>query len=326
MAPDGAPLVLVDVNMPSWKTDAAIADELRALLPSVPILAWDTCDSTQKERVDLSYVRMAIVVTGVRAELVPKLSSLDLVQKLGAGVEGICGDTSLPRTVRVTRLKPKVAAAEIAEYALAYALRRQRNMDAHEECQRRREWVPLAPKATSSTVVGVLGLGHIGGLTARTFASLGFRVLGWARSAHSVAGVECLSGESELGHLLATAEVVVAVLPSTPETRGLLDARRLCSMQEGALLINVGRGDLIDDESALLTALDRGRPGAAVLDVTRDEPLPPTSPLWTHPRVTITPHVSGWRVDGGMGDVADNWRRLARGKPLLHEVDRSRGY
>ena len=323
--PPGAPLILVDANLPSWKTDASIAEEFRALLPTVPILGWDACDTDEKARVDLSHVRMVIVVTGISPDLVSRLPRLALVQKLGAGVEGICGDVSLPDKVRVTRLKPSVAAREIAEYALAYTLRRQRNMDFHTEQQRLQQWTPLAPKATGATVIGVLGLGHIGGLTARTFASLGFVVLGWARSAHSLPSIECLTGERGLMRLLGEADVVVAILPSTAETRCLLNARRLDAMKRGSLLINAGRGDLLD-EPALLTALDRGRPGSAVLDVTCEEPLGSSSPLWRHPRVTITPHVSGWRVDGGMEDVAENWRRLVSGQPLLHEVDRSRGY
>ncbi|MEY8840145.1 NAD(P)-dependent oxidoreductase, partial [Cribrihabitans sp. XS_ASV171] len=111
----------------------------------------------------------------------------------------------------------------------------------------------------------------------------------------------------------------------TPATRDLFDERMLARMKPGATLLNAGRGDLIDEE-ALIAALFAGRPGHAVLDVTRTEPLPQDSRLWTHPGVTITPHVSGWHLGDAMADVAENYRRLTEGAPLLHEVDRRRGY
>ena len=322
-APAGAAQLLIDADMPAWKTDSSIADELQALLPDVPILAWDACK--KKESVDLSHVRMVVIVGRVRTELISRLPRLAVVQKLGAGVEHVVGDPQLPPAVRVTRLKPSAAADEIAEYALAYALHRQRNMATHEAQQREKVWQPIGPLETPRTTVGVLGLGHIGGRIARTFASLGFVVLGWARSAHALPAVECLVGESGLESVLRRSDIVVAILPSTPQTVRLLDARRLALMKAGSQLINVGRGDAID-EAALLAALDAGRPATAVLDVVSEEPLPSSSPLWSHPGVTLTPHVSGWRITGGMETVADNWGRLVRGAALLHEVDRTRGY
>jgi glyoxylate/hydroxypyruvate reductase A len=104
-----------------------------------------------------------------------------------------------------------------------------------------------------------------------------------------------------------------------------MDAELLAAMKPGAVLINAGRGDLID-EAALIAALDRGTPGHAVLDVLCTEPLPQDDPLWRHPRVTITPHVSGWHLGDALGDVVENLRRLGTGQALLHEVDRARGY
>ena len=138
-------------------------------------------------------------------------------------------------------------------------------------------------------------------------------------------GVDCRHGLDALPGVLAACDYVACVLPSTPETRDLFDAALFAAMKPDAVIINVGRGDLIV-EDALLGALDDGHLGGAVLDVFRAEPLPPKHPFWTHPKITVTPHVSGWHLTGGLEDVAENYKRLAAGEPLLHEVDRAAGY
>jgi glyoxylate/hydroxypyruvate reductase A len=115
------------------------------------------------------------------------------------------------------------------------------------------------------------------------------------------------------------------VLPSTAATRGLFDAGILAAMKPGAWLVNVGRGDLIV-EADLVAGLDSGPLAGAILDVFREEPLPAAHPFWGHAKITITPHVSGWHLTGGLEEVAENYRRLKDGRPLLHEVDRDAGY
>ena len=254
-----------------------------------------------------------------------KLPNLKVVQKLGAGVESIINDPDLPADVAVTRLKPDVQAWEIAEYCLAYVLRQQRNMPFHEGNQQKKEWAAVAPKMTSETTIGVLGLGLIGGRTARTFAMLGFRVLGWSRSAKEMEGVDCRYGAEALPQMLGECDYVAAILPSTTETRDLFDAEMLAHMKEGATLINAGRGDLIVEED-LLAALDAGQVGHAVLDVFQTEPLPEDHRFWHHSRVTLTPHVSGWHAGDALRVVGENYERLVEGRPLLNVVDRTAGY
>ncbi|MEM7745973.1 MAG: NAD(P)-dependent oxidoreductase, partial [Pseudomonadota bacterium] len=175
------------------------------------------------------------------------------------------------------------------------------------------------------TQVAVLGLGVIGTLTAEALVRTGFLVSGWARSPKNIPKVDCHHGHQALERVLANADYVCSILPSTSATAGLFNAERLAQMKPGATLINVGRGDLIDD-TALLAALDRGQPAHAVLDVFRQEPLPSEHPFWAHPGVTVTPHVSGWRIDDSIEDVARNYQRLAANQPLLNEVDREAGY
>lgn len=309
--------LLLDIRQPEWMTEAELRDQLQPLLPDASI-------HTELDKGGMPDVTM-LVVTALHPGVAPLLENLRLVQKLGAGVETIVGHPELPPSVPVARLRPEAPAREIAEYCLAYVLREQRNMRAHEADAAAPRWRPIEPKSASSTRVAVLGLGHIGARTARIFASLGFKTMGWSRSPKTIEGVECHSGTPALAAVLAEADYVVSVLPSTPQTRGLLDAERFSQMKRGAVLINVGRGDLVVDED-LLAALDGGQLGFAVLDVFHDEPLPAASPYWRRPDVTVTPHVSGWSIEGGLETVAENYRRLVEGRALLNEVDRSVGY
>lgn len=309
--------LLIDIGIPGWLADEEVAKEVRAYLPGADI-------RTRAEIGAPGDIRM-LAVSELAEDLVGRLPNLELVQKLGAGVETIVAHPGLPDHVRVARLKPDAPAREIAEYCTAYILHAQRNMAFHQAEQAARRWTPVAPRYTPDTVVGVLGLGHIGARTAMMLRDLGFQVKGWSRSAKSLPGIDCHHGAQALAPLLATCDHVAAILPSTADTRGLLDARMLAAMKPGSQLINAGRGDLID-EPALIAALDAGQLDHAVLDVLSQEPLPAESPLWSHPKVTITPHVSGWHLGDAISDVAENYRRLMAGEDLLHEVDRSRGY
>ena len=309
--------LLIDIRKPEWLEEQALADLLAPALPGVRIhvgAADGPLDGVT-----------TLATSQLDTALLPRLPSLQLIQKLGAGVETMLSVPDLPPHIRVARLKAEEAAGEIAEYCLAYVLAGQRNMRQHMADEARLSWNPLPPIARAETTVAVLGLGHIGRKTAEVFAALGFRTLGWSRSAKTIAGATALSGAAGLHKVLTEADYVCAILPSTPETRDLFDAGLLARMKPGATLINCGRGDLIV-EADLVSALDQGRPAHAVLDVFRTEPLPKDHPFWTHRRVTVTPHVSGWRTDKSLLDVAENYRRLSAGEALLNEVDRSVGY
>jgi glyoxylate/hydroxypyruvate reductase A len=283
--------LLIETGQPDWMTNEALRDALRPLLPKADI----RCAPDLGEPAEIIMLACSRLLPG----LVSRLPGLRLVQKLGAGVETIVADPDLPPGVRVARLKPDAAAQEIAEYCLAYVLREQRNMAFHAERQRAR--------------------------VAAAFAALGFRVIGWSRGPKELPGIDCRHGPAALRGMLGECDFVCSVLPSTPETRDLADAGFFAAMKRGAMLINVGRGDLVV-ETDLVAALDSGHLAGAVLDVFRAEPLPPGHPFWLHPGITVTPHVSGWRVTGGLETVAANYRRLLAGEPLLHEVDRAAGY
>jgi len=172
----------------------------------------------------------------------------------------------------------------------------------------------------------VLGLGHIGGVTARLFHHLGFRVTGWSRSTRRIEGIACHHGADGLHAALTGAQVVVLLLPLTPDTESLMDAARLALPAPGAVLLNPGRGALVDD-AALLSALDAGQIGHATLDVFRVEPLPAAHPFWTHPHVTVTPHVaSTTRPETAAPRIAAAIAALEAGQRPAGLVDRARGY
>ncbi|MCP5084896.1 MAG: glyoxylate/hydroxypyruvate reductase A [Alphaproteobacteria bacterium] len=309
--------LLIDVNMPEWMSDEDLRRDVLSILPGTDVRLYENMG-------DPSEIEMA-AVTRLRPDLAAQLPNLKLVQKLGAGVETMVGNPDLPAHVRITRLKPDAPAREIAEFCLAYILREQRNMQFHDRRQTECAWDPIPPRITPQSVVGVLGLGHIGSRTANMIAGVGFKVIGYSRSPKYTEGIDCRHGADALLPMLAECDYVASVLPSTPETRGLVNREFLASMKEGSVLINVGRGDLVIEKD-LLNSLNADHLGHAVLDVVSTEPLPEDDPLWTHPKVTVTPHVSGWHLGDALKDVAENYRRLQDGTPLLHEVNRARGY
>ena len=170
-----------------------------------------------------------------------------------------------------------------------------------------------------------MGLGVIGSMVARRFVENRFRVTGWSRSEKNIADVECFYGDDQLPAILRIADYIVCILPSTPGTVNLFDHDRFSLMKPGSVIVNCGRGDLID-EADLIEALDDDKISAAILDVVQIEPLPVNSPLWVHPRVVLTPHISGWHLGDAIKDIAENLRRLENSEPLLYLVNRELGY
>ena len=293
--------------------------ELAVLLPGVDFRVFP-------ELGDLGQIRMAAFdYDRARPELLAGMSNLGCIVFLGHGANDFMKNPALPAHVPVMRLKDPGIIGFMVEYMLLHVLSHLRRQDDYRRQQAERTWNVLPWRFASRTTVGVMGLGSIGERTARVFADLGFQVRGWARGPHEIAGVECLHGRDRLAEFLAPCDYVLCVLPGTDETRNMLDAKVFGLMKEGSLFVNVGRGSLVV-ESDLLAALDKGRPGAAVLDVFQTEPLPRESALWRHPKVTVTPHESGGIPEGSVPHIAENYRRLLAGEPLMFIADRSRGY
>ncbi|MGB7317064.1 MAG: glyoxylate/hydroxypyruvate reductase A [Planktotalea sp.] len=250
----------------------------------------------------------------------PKLKA---VLNLWAGVETIAPNPTLK--VPLARMVDHGLTQGMKEWVTGHVLRHHLGMDAH-IINPDRNWVPNAPPLAEQRPIAMLGLGELGAVCAQTLASLGFPVSGWSRNQKNIDGVNCFSGNSGLQDALSGAEIVVLLLPNTPATENVLNASSLGLLAKGAAIINPGRGPLIDDD-ALLEALESGQVGHATLDVFRTEPLPRGHPFWTHPNVTVTPHIaSETRTWTASQCVAENVRRGEAGEPFLHLVDRSVGY
>ena len=245
------------------------------------------------------------------------------VLNLWAGVENIVGNPTLK--IPLARMVDHGLTQGMVEWVTGHVLRHHLGMDRHILGQDG-EWRAEAPPLATHRRVTMLGLGALGTACAQMLAHLGFPVTGWSRRAKDIPGITCLSGEDGLQAALQAADILVLLLPLTDETENLLDARTLALLPEGSMIVNPGRGPLIDDE-ALIAALDRGHVAHATLDVFREEPLPPEHPFWAHPGVTVTPHIaSETRPETAAQVVAENIRRGEAGAPFLHLVDRAHGY
>lgn len=246
------------------------------------------------------------------------------VLSLWAGVERIAPNPTL--TQPLCRMVDPGMTESMVEYVVGHVLRHHLGMDAHILGQDGVWRHDTKPPLARQRPVAMLGLGELGRACAETLRDLRFPVMGWSRTARTIPGIACHSGEDGLSAVLRRAEIAVLLMPLTDATRDLLNADRLARMPQGAVLINPGRGPLIDD-GALLAALDAGRIGHATLDVFRTEPLPPDHPFWAHPRVTVTPHIAAdTKAVTATRVIAENIRRGETGEPFLHLVDRARGY
>lgn len=259
-----------------------------------------------------------------RSEL-NELPNLQAIFCLGAGTEQ-WQKPGMP-DVPVVRLADPAMADQMAAYAVSYVVRHQRGFAGVEARQTERSWkIPTTPQ-TWSYRIGILGYGTIGARIGEAFAALGYPVNAWTRTARETPGVTHYAGDGELDAFLGASNVVINVLPSTESTTGLLTRSRFDAFAPDALFINVGRGTVIESDAALIGAIDDGPLAAAILDVTNPEPLPDDSPLWDHPGVTLTPHLSGvTQVRSAAEVVAANIARLRAGEPVEPVLDRSRGY
>jgi glyoxylate/hydroxypyruvate reductase A len=254
-----------------------------------------------------------------------RFRNLKLLVNLGAGVDQLVGRDDLPN-VPITRVSDPDMGRMMASYVLFAVLRYARDIPAFERAQRERRWHYLHPRVPASIRVGVLGLGELGSYAALELARQGFDVRGWSRSAKQLDNVTCVNGMDNLDGFIASSDILVAMLPLTAQTRGLLNAERLALLPQGACFINVSRGAVVDQQ-ALTAALSSGQISEATLDVFDREPLPPEDPLWALDNVLITPHMASIAIPASAAQqIADNIQRLGRGEPVLHEIDPQRGY
>ncbi len=258
-------------------------------------------------------VQAAVVANPLPGSL-QGLPGLRLIQSLWAGVDRLLADATLPAGVPIARMVDPAMNAAMAETVLWAVLSLQRGFFAYARRQARGEWRAHAQRRADDLRVLVLGQGQMGRTAAERLALQGYTVQGWRRDGRP------------LPPLLATSDVVVNLLPLTPDTRGLLDASFFAALPAKASLVNLGRGAHVVDAD-LLAALDSGHLRHAVLDVFNTEPLPAGHPFWQHPRVTVLPHAAAATDPRSAAPVvAANLRALRDGGQILHRVESSRGY
>lgn len=288
-----------------------------------PAVRWLTPQAAAQ---DPARVRAAVVANPAAGAL-RGLPRLALIQSLWAGVDRLLADPTLPPGVPLARMVDPMMSAAMAETALWAVLALQRDFFVYARQQRAREWRQHPQRRAGDTRVTVLGLGEMGRCAARALARQGFAVTGWAARPRALPdGVHGAFGDDALAALLPASDVLVNLLPLTPATRGRLSAPLFAALPRGAGVVNLARGaHVVDDD--LLAALADGRVGHAVLDVFAQEPLPPEHPYWSHPRVTLLPHVAAASdLRSAAQVVADNLQALADGRTPAHLVDRARGY
>ncbi len=296
---------------------------MEALLPSHEIVMLD-------EPFDRASVRYALTWRHPLGAL-KDLPNLRVILSLGAGVDHLFADPALPDKPIVRVVDPDLT-NRMSEWVVMHALVHLRQLRRYERQQRERVWEDddQQPKA-SDIQIGLLGLGVMGQDAASKLSALGFKVAGWSASPKSLPAVTCISGANGLKLLLAQTDMLVALLPLTPATRGIINASLLSQLKRDGplgspILINAGRGGL-QVEADILAALDCGVLKGASLDVFEREPLPKDSRLWSHPAVYISPHnaaISSPKAIAAL--VARQIEADERGEPLAHLVHRRRGY
>ena len=276
--------------------------------------------------VDVGYACVWRAPHGLLAEL----PNLKAIFNLGAGVDHLLADPGLPDLPIARAVHPDLS-MRMTEYVVLHTLLHHRRQRLYDAQQRARVWQGHDQPAASEVTVGIMGLGAIGREAAEVLRRIGFRVAGWSRTEKRLPGVETFHGLSGLDAFLARTEILVCLLPHTRATEGILNLSLLRRLKRdgalaGAYLINAGRG-MLQVDADILAALEEGSLAGATLDVFPTEPLPPESPLWSHPRVMLTPHNAGDLAPAELvKGVFAQIDRLERGLPLEHRVDLSRGY
>ena len=289
--------------------------DLRAALPGVDVSLW------QPGAPPADY---AIVWAPPQA-FFDEQPQLKAAFNIGAGVDALLRLHIAP-TTQLVRLDDAGMAVQMAEYVCHALIRHYRQFADYESQQRSSNWSQRAIPLRSQMPVGIMGLGVLGQRVARAVAQFDFPVNGWSRSAKQVDGVRCFHGEQGFSDFLAASKVLVSVLPSTPQTRDLLNRCTLSQLKKGGYLINVARGvQVVEDD--LLLLLNEGHLAGAALDVFRTEPLPSAHPLWSHPKVTVTPHIAALTLrQESIAQITAKIAAVEAGKAVAGTVDRQRGY
>lgn len=285
-------------------------------LPDLPFRIWPDVGN----KTDITYIGAWTLPTDLQ-----DYTELQVLFSVAAGVDQL-DIGQIPDHVPLVRMLEPGLTAGMVEYVAMAVLALHRGMPVYLDRQRQQIWKSGPSRRPRGSRVGVMGLGVLGCAVLSALAPFGFPLRGWSRSRREVAGVECFAGVEALPAFLGGCDILICLLPLTPETEGILNASLFAALPADAGLINVGRGGHLV-EADLIAALDTHHLSAAVLDVFETEPLPAENPLWSHPQIWLTPHVASMtQPEGGAEAVIANIRAHRRGEPMTGLVERHRGY
>lgn len=289
-----------------------------ALMPELEVRVWPDCGN----REDILFTLASRLPEGEYRTF----PNLKFIASMSVGVEPLLNDPTLPKDIPLIRSVNPQRTATMSEYVTLHVLRHFRRFPEYQAQQAAKVWKMLPQADAADTRVGILGLGTLGRAAAEKLRLFRFDVAGWTRTQHNHAGIANFVGSEGFLPFLQRTDILVCLLPLTPQTENILDSAAFAALPRGAYFINAARGEHVVDD-ALLAALDSGHLSGATLDPFRDEPLPQADPYWTHPKVTVTPHNSCQGLAKyGAPDIVDNIRRALDGRPLLNMVDRAAGY
>lgn len=295
--------------------------KFETILPEANFCVWP--DETPADPGDVDYVLTWMPEPGLLASF----PNLKVIFNMGAGVDVLLGDKTVPAHVPIVRLVDPLLTSGMVEYVAHWVLHFHRQFHKYAALQTDRVWEENPPPFTAKRAIGFLGIGELGQASAKALQALGFKnIAGWSRTKKDIAGIESFAGEGELAAFLGRTEILITLLPFTPATRHIVNAKTLAQLPKGACIINPGRGALINDDD-LIAALDDGHIDACALDAFEAEPLPSSHPYWDHPRVKLTPHIASLTVAGSAAtSTAKMIKSIEAGGPLENVIDRELGY
>jgi glyoxylate/hydroxypyruvate reductase A len=305
-------IIRQDNKIDSWKK------ALKAKAPDISIYSY--LEEHPKEEITLACVWKQPV------DSLKQYPNLKCIASLGAGVDFIFKDQSVPENIPITRVVDPVLASDMSEFVLALIRSFFKNLNNYRTDQMKKVWYPQEYKRISDVTVGIMGMGALGEKLAEDLIKNRFKVIGWATSPKIIPGVEVYTGDKEKNTFLSKSNIVVCLLPLTRETTGILNSKLFKELPKQSYVINVARGGHLVDED-LLEYINNGHLAGAGLDVFHEEPLSVEHPFWTHPKIHITPHIASVSdIESVIPQLLENYGRLKEGLPLNNIVNREKGY